>query len=92
MTLEALAIYDEAEGPGGLVGLKQGDINELVSPKPADFSFPSPVFYGEANDVILMSHWEVRILEQRLLCVLELPTTKKPCTMLLLRRTSFMLG
>ena len=33
-----LAIYDEAEGPGGLVGLKQGDINELVSPKPADFS------------------------------------------------------
>jgi hypothetical protein len=57
-----LKLYKPAEGPGGLVGLKQGDINELISPKPADFSFPSPVSYGEANDVILMSHWEVMFL------------------------------
>ncbi len=57
-----LKLYDEAEGPGGLVGLKQGDINELISPKPADFSFPSAIAYGEANDVILMSHWEVLFL------------------------------
>lgn len=57
-----LKLYNPAEGPGGLVGLKQGDINELVSPKPADFSFPSAVAYGEANDVILMSHWEVMFL------------------------------
>jgi hypothetical protein len=57
-----LAIYDEAEGPGGLVGLKQGHVNELISPKPADFSAPSAVAYGEANDVILMSHWEVMFL------------------------------
>ena len=57
-----LVLYDEAEDPGGLVGLKQGNINELISPKPADFSFPSAVAYGEANDVILMSHWEVMFL------------------------------
>jgi hypothetical protein len=57
-----LKLYDEAEGPGGLVGLKQGDINELISPKKADFSFPSSVAYGIANDVILMSHWEVMFL------------------------------
>lgn len=57
-----LKIYDPAAGPGGLVGLKQGDINELISPKPADFSSPSAVAYGEANDVILMSHWEVLFL------------------------------
>lgn len=57
-----LKLYDPAEGPGGLVGLKQGDINELVSPKPADFSYPSAVAYAEDNDVILMSHWEVMFL------------------------------
>jgi hypothetical protein len=42
--------------------MKQGDVNELISPKPADFSKPSEVSYGEANDVILMSHWEVLFL------------------------------
>ena len=58
----ALKIYDPAEGPGGLVGLKQGDVNELISPKPGDFSDLSAISYGEDNDVILMSHWEVFFL------------------------------
>lgn len=58
-----LVLFDEAEDGGGLIGLKQGNINdEPAGVKPADFSFPSAVQYGESNDVILMSHWEVMFL------------------------------
>jgi len=57
-----LVIFDEAVTTGELTGLAQGGINQLVAPEPDDFSFPSAVAYGEANDVILMSHWEVFFL------------------------------
>lgn len=55
-------LYDEAAGPGGIVGLKQGNVEALIAPSKDDFSFPSAVAYGEANPVILMSHWEVMFL------------------------------
>jgi len=58
----ALVIYDAAVATGTLVGLEQGGINEIVGTKPADFSFPSAVAYGETNDVLFMSHWEVMFL------------------------------
>ncbi|HEY3404275.1 MAG TPA: SusD/RagB family nutrient-binding outer membrane lipoprotein [Ohtaekwangia sp.] len=58
----ASVIYDEAEATGTIVGLAQGGVNEIQGVKPADFSFPSAVAYGESNDVILMSHWEVMFL------------------------------
>lgn len=58
----ALVIYDPAVATGTLVGLKQGDINEIPGARPDDFSYPSAVAYGESNDVILMSHWEVMFL------------------------------
>jgi hypothetical protein len=55
-------LYDPASGPGVIVGLKQGDINDLGPVKAADFSFPTEVAYAEDNDVILMSHYEVMFL------------------------------
>jgi hypothetical protein len=55
-------LYDEAEGPGGIVGMIQGNVDDLISPSRDDFSFPSPVAYAEDNDVILMSNWEVMFL------------------------------
>jgi hypothetical protein len=57
-----LAIYDPAAATGTLVGLVQGGINEVQDAKAADFSFPSDLSYGESNDVILISHWEVMFL------------------------------
>jgi hypothetical protein len=57
-----LVLYDKAAGPGTLVGLKQGHVNDVPGAKPADFSYPSDVAYGESNDAILMSHWEVMFL------------------------------
>lgn len=58
----ALVIYDPAVATGTLVGLKQGHINEIPNVKKDDFSYPSAVCYGETNDVILMSHWELFFL------------------------------
>ncbi len=58
----ALVIFDAAVATGTLVGLEQGGINEIAGAKPDDFSYPSAVAYGETNDVILMSHWEVMFL------------------------------
>jgi hypothetical protein len=55
-------IYDPATATNTIVGLQQGFVNEIPGIKPADFSFPSEVAYGETNDVILMSHWEVMFL------------------------------
>jgi hypothetical protein len=57
-----LILYNKAVGTGTLVGLKQGHVNDIPGAKPADFSYPSAVAYGAANDVILMSHWEVMFL------------------------------
>lgn len=56
-------IYDPAENTGTIVGLLQGNVEDIVpSPAKADFSFPSEVAYGPDNNVILMSHWEVMFL------------------------------
>lgn len=57
-----LVLYDEAAATETLAGLDQGGINEIPGVKPDDFSYPSAIAYGEANDVILMSHWEVMFL------------------------------
>jgi len=56
------ALFKPAAATGTIVGLDQGFINELESPSPNDFSEPSAVAYGPSNDVILMSHWEVKFL------------------------------
>jgi hypothetical protein len=55
-------IFNPASKTGTIVGLDQGNINELESPSPNDFSEPSSVAYGPTNSVILMSHWEVMFL------------------------------
>jgi hypothetical protein len=55
-------LFDEADATGTIVGLEQGSIDDKVSPKQADYSFPSAVMYADDNDVILMSHWEVFFL------------------------------
>lgn len=58
----AAVIYDEAVSTETVVGLAQGGVNEIVGIKKDDYSYPSSVSYGETNDVILMSHWEVMFL------------------------------
>jgi hypothetical protein len=65
----ALVIFDPAaktvtttNPDGELLGVAQGGIEDLGAVKAADFSYPSEVSYGEANDVILMSNWEVYFL------------------------------
>ena len=55
-------LFDPAAATGTIVGLDQGFVNDLVTPSKDDFSYPSSVQYGNANDVILMSHWEVMFL------------------------------
>lgn len=55
-------IFDPAVNTGTIVGVDQGGINEIIAPSDDDFSYPSAVCYGAANDVILMSHWEVSFL------------------------------
>lgn len=59
----ALVIYDEAVNAANtLVGVDQGNVQDIGTVAKADFSYPSAVAYGESNDVILMSHWEVMFL------------------------------
>jgi hypothetical protein len=55
-------IYNPAVNTGTVVGLKQGNVEDVVAPSKDDYSFPSPVAYAEDNDVILMSNWEVYLL------------------------------
>jgi hypothetical protein len=55
-------LFNKAVATGTIVGLEQGSIDDKVQPKQDDYSFPAGVMYGEANDVILMSHWEVYFL------------------------------
>ncbi len=55
-------MFDPAVNTGTIVGMIQGNVNDLVTPSKDDFSFPTAVAYGPANDVILMSHWEVSFL------------------------------
>lgn len=55
-------LYDEAVNTNTIVGLEQGNVGDIVAPSADDYSFPSSVAYGESNDVILMSHWEVFFL------------------------------
>jgi hypothetical protein len=56
-------IYDDAaDFPGSIIGLEQGDIWNHQEYSNADLSYPSSVCYGIANDVILMSNWEVYFL------------------------------
>ncbi|MBK8825317.1 MAG: SusD/RagB family nutrient-binding outer membrane lipoprotein [Saprospiraceae bacterium] len=55
-------LFKLAPATNTIVGMAQGNVNDLVSPKPEDFSKPSAVAYGPTNDVILMSHWEVMFL------------------------------
>ncbi|MCB0504853.1 MAG: SusD/RagB family nutrient-binding outer membrane lipoprotein [Cyclobacteriaceae bacterium] len=57
-----LVIYDAAANTGTLVGVDQGNIQDIGAVQAGDFSYPSSVCYGESNDVILMSHWEVMFL------------------------------
>nr|MBP6796387.1 SusD/RagB family nutrient-binding outer membrane lipoprotein [Saprospiraceae bacterium] len=47
---------------GTIVGLDQGNINDLISPQKADFSYPSTVQYSASNPVVIMSNWEVYFL------------------------------
>lgn len=55
-------LFDPAVKTGTIVGLKQGNIEDVVAPSKDDYSFPSEIAYAEDNDVILMSHWEVYFL------------------------------
>ncbi len=55
-------LFKLAPATNTIVGMAQGNVNDLVSPKPEDFSKPSAVAYGPTIDVILMSHWEVMFL------------------------------
>jgi hypothetical protein len=55
-------LFDKAVKTGTIVGLKQGNIEDVVSPSKDDYSFPSDVAYAADNDVILMSNWEVYFL------------------------------
>lgn len=57
-----LTLFDPAVNTETIVGMKQGNVNDLVTPSKDDFSFPTAVQYGNDNDVILMSHWEVMFL------------------------------
>lgn len=45
-----------------IVGLDQGNINDVNEPKKDDYSYPSTVQYSKSNPVIFMSHWEVAFL------------------------------
>lgn len=56
------AIFDPAINTGTIVGMDQGNVNDLVTPSKDDFSFPTAVAYGNANSTILASHWEVSFL------------------------------
>jgi hypothetical protein len=55
-------IYDVAVNTGTIVGIDQGDIVNRQELGADDVSFPSSVAIASANDVILMSHWEVMFL------------------------------
>ena len=55
-------LFNPSVNTGGIVGVDQGNVADLMSPSKDDFSFPSSVAYDAANDVILMSHWEVMFL------------------------------
>ena len=57
-----LVIYDVADNTGTIVGIDQGDIVNRQELAAGDVSFPSSVAIGPANDVILMSNWEVMFL------------------------------
>ncbi len=55
-------LYDVPVNGGDITGLDQGNVQDLIAPSKDDFSFPAAAAYGEANDVILMSNWEVMFL------------------------------
>lgn len=55
-------MFDPAVNTGTIVGMIQGNVNDLITPSKDDFSFPTAVSYGPGNAVILMSHWEVAFL------------------------------
>jgi hypothetical protein len=55
-------LYNPAKSTGTVVGMIQGNVNNLVSPSKDDFSYPSSVEYAINNPVIFMSHWEVMFL------------------------------
>jgi hypothetical protein len=55
-------IFNVAVNTGTVVGIDQGDIVNRQELAAQVVSFPSMVAYGPANDVILMSHWEVMFL------------------------------
>ncbi|MCB0516561.1 MAG: SusD/RagB family nutrient-binding outer membrane lipoprotein [Chitinophagales bacterium] len=55
-------IFDPAVNTGTVVGMIQGNVNDLITPSKDDFSFPSGVAYGTNNDVLLLTHWEVAFL------------------------------
>lgn len=56
------ALFNVAVKPKVIVGLDQGNINDVGAVSKDDYSFPSSVQYDKANDVILMSPWEVFFL------------------------------
>ncbi len=55
-------LFNDAVNTGTIVGLDQGNINDLISPQKADFSYPSTVQYSASNPVVIMSNWEVYFL------------------------------
>lgn len=55
-------LFNVAAKPKTIVGLDQGNINDVGAVSKDDYSFPSAVQYGKANDVIFMSPWEVYFL------------------------------